>query len=147
MVSLLLEYLDVMRLDRRTGRTPNELINAHRLGYLASGAPSNIECENARYRIAIIEASQFAVVPIDLWQFGPLASHGGRVAKLSLSFPAEFRQRDKHEGFGTPLLKQAVEFGAVLVRHGGNVEAIDLDSDFYKLILFLGHVLGCLPMR
>ena len=43
------------------------------------------------------------------------------------------------------MLEQAVDFGAVLVRRGGNVEAIDLDSDFDRLILFLGHVSGCLP--
>ena len=49
------------------------------------------------------------------------------------------------EGFGTPLLEQALESGAVLVRYGGNVDAIDLDSDFDRLILFLGHVSGCLP--
>jgi hypothetical protein len=33
----------------------------------------------------------------------------------------------------------------VLVRHGGDVEPIDLDSDFDRLIFFLGHVSGCLP--
>jgi len=43
------------------------------------------------------------------------------------------------------LLEQALDFGAVLVRHGGNVEAIDLDSDFDRLIFLLGHVSGCLP--
>jgi hypothetical protein len=32
----------------------------------------------------------------------------------------------------------------VLVRYGGNVDAIDRDSDFDSLILFLGHVSGCL---
>ncbi len=43
------------------------------------------------------------------------------------------------------MLEQAVDFGAVLVRHSSNVEAIDRDSDFDRLIFFLGQVSGWLP--
>ena len=65
--AIILEYLDVVRFDGCAGRTPYELIHAaHRLGNLAGGAPSNIECKYARYGTAVFEVAQFAVVPIGL---------------------------------------------------------------------------------
>ncbi len=65
MAGIVLEYLDVMRFDRRTGRTPYELIHADGLGNLATCAPSNNEFKKATNRFALIEASHIALVPID----------------------------------------------------------------------------------
>ena len=68
---------------------------------------------------------------------------GRRLVEQPLSPFTQFRQRDKHEGLGTPKLEQAVDVGAVLVRHGGNVETIDLDSGLDRLVFVLpGHGSG-----
>ena len=133
-----------MAFYRRAVRAPRKLFDTDCRRNLAGIAAPDIECQHPGHGLAVIQVAELAVQPYSFRKPAFFSCDGRSIETLVPFFAPQLRQWNEDKRVGALALEETVEVNTMLARYGKELETVNPQANFYRLIFvfFLRHSEG-----